>query len=1030
MGDWEMMAEYVSRLDDGDEWKLRNLNSSNPEGSSDGPFFKAVLSIRRGKYDEARVYIERARRCVATDLSALVLESYDRAYSNMVRVQQLSELEEVIDYSLIVATTNASDSRAALIRKMWHDRIRGTKRNVEVWHALLAVRALVLPPKEDVDTWLNFASLCRKNGRINQSRVTLENLMTPTAESIALQRPSILPQVMYAYLKYLWFTGKDHKHGMDQTRVGAFKGLQELASELDRAQTIEDTAWASRTYGGSMLAWGTSDDDETIPLLARVYLRLGSWHWLLEPDLEESSVQGILHALQRATTYAPKWAKAWHKWALFNTAVVTNYIMGGHPGVVHGYVEAAVKGYFFSIAYASTSKGGDDSLQDILRLLTLWFSYGASNEVRIALEEGFKFVNIDTWLVVLPQIIARIHSNIPAVRELIQSLLIRIGSGHPQALMYPLLVACKSISSLRRTAAEQVVNQVRQHSPLLVEQAQLVSKELIRVAILWHEQWHEGLEEASRLYFGEHNVEGMLQVLMPLHKLLKKEGPSTIQENNFVQNYGRELEEAYECCTKYRKTGKEAELNQAWDLYYHVFKRINKQLPSLTTLELQNVSPALLNARDLVLAVPGTYRAGAPVITITGFAPQLIVIASKQRPRKCTIHGSDGEDHAFLLKGHEDLRQDERVMQLFGLVNTLLANSPHTAEKDLSIRRYAVIPLSPNSGLIGWVPNCDTLHHLIREYREAKKFAVNTEHRLMLGFAPDYDNLTLIAKIEVFQHALNETAGDDLAKVLWLKSRTSEVWLSRRTNYTRSLAVMSMVGYLLGLGDRHPSNLMLHRVSGKILHIDFGDCFEASMNREKFPEKVPFRLTRMLVKAMEVSGIEGNFRSTCENVMQVLRANKDSVMAMMEAFVHDPLINWRLFNMNEVPHVGSLATNRGLAGDGYGGSSEIHSPPQRGFSKREFFQAAGHANDANDVLNERAVAVMTRMKNKLTGRDFTPTSSFGTAATAAMLDRSGLGGDHDSESGLSIPVQVQKLIDQAVSHENLCQSYVGWCPFW
>lgn len=46
------------------------------------------------------------------------------------------------------------------------------------------------------------------------------------------------------------------------------------------------------------------------------------------------------------------------------------------------------------------------------------------------------------------------------------------------------------------------------------------------------------------------------------------------------------------------------------------------------------------------------------------------------------------------------------------------------------------------------------------------------------------------------------------------------------------------VGYLLGLGDRHPSNLMLDRYSGKLLHIDFGDCFEASMTREKFPEKV------------------------------------------------------------------------------------------------------------------------------------------------------------------------------------------------
>lgn len=52
---------------------------------------------------------------------------------------------------------------------------------------------------------------------------------------------------------------------------------------------------------------------------------------------------------------------------------------------------------------------------------------------------------------------------------------------------------------------------------------------------------------------------------------------------------------------------------------------------------------------------------------------------------------------------------------------------------------------------------------------------------------------------------------------------------------------------------RHPSNLMLDRLSGKILHIDFGDCFEVAMTREKFPEKIPFRLTRMLINAMEAS---------------------------------------------------------------------------------------------------------------------------------------------------------------------------------
>jgi hypothetical protein len=157
--------------------------------------------------------------------------------------------------------------------------------------------------------------------------------------------------------------------------------------------------------------------------------------------------------------------------------------------------------------------------------------------------------------------------------------------------------------------------------------------------------------------------------------------------------------------------------------------------------------------------------------------------------------------------------------------------------------------------------------------------------------------------------------------MLWLKSKTSEVWVERRLNYTKSLAATSIVGYILGLGDRHPSNLMLHRSSGRIVHIDFGDCFEVAMNRSKYPETVPFRLTRMLVNAMEVCGIDGTYRSTsvkvrsrgCRcfcviffcgsqngswtrstQVMRVLRENRDSVMAMLEAFVHDPLISWRL----------------------------------------------------------------------------------------------------------------------------------------
>ena len=119
--------------------------------------------------------------------------------------------------------------------------------------------------------------------------------------------------------------------------------------------------------------------------------------------------------------------------------------------------------------------------------------------------------------------------------------------------------------------------------------------------------------------------------------------------------------------------------------------------------------------------------------------------------------------------------------------------------------------------------------------------------------APDYEDLTLLQKVEVFEHAMEGTSGQDLYKVLWLKSISSEVWLVRRTTFTRSLAVTSMLGYVIGLGDRHPNNILMLRGTGKIVHIDFGDCFEVTMKRDKYPEKVPFRLTRMLVNAMEVN---------------------------------------------------------------------------------------------------------------------------------------------------------------------------------
>ena len=135
---------------------------------------------------------------------------------------------------------------------------------------------------------------------------------------------------------------------------------------------------------------------------------------------------------------------------------------------------------------------------------------------------GFSIVDVDTWLDVIPQIIARIQTPSVNIRRNIDMLLTDVGKHHPQALIYPLTVASQSSSISRKNAALSIMDRMRDHSATIVEQALLVSQELIRVAILWHELWHEGLEEASRFYYTEKNPEAMIAVLEPLHEKLER----------------------------------------------------------------------------------------------------------------------------------------------------------------------------------------------------------------------------------------------------------------------------------------------------------------------------------------------------------------------------------------------------------------------------------------------------------------------------------------------------------------------------
>lgn len=786
LSQWDLMDDYISVM-----------KTDTP----DRPFYRAILSVHRNQYSKALTQIARARDLLDGELTSLSNESYGRAYDVVVRVQMLSELEEIISYKKF----QDQPARQETLRKTWMKRLKGCQPDVEVWQRILQVRTLVLSPIEATDMWIKFANLCRKSDRLDLACKTLNSLLgtSPPSGSETQGQTRAPPHVVYAYFKYTWAKGD---------RADSLDWLRAFTSRLSADVGLTTVNGQARMISADPALLNYTK------LLARCHVKLGQWQVALQDNWVANNPGEILGNYQFATQLDPDWYKGWHTWALANFEVITHLETSRDilaRNAFSRYIVPAVTAFFRSIAL---SRG--DFLQDTLRLLTLWFTYGYDTHVHAAVRDGFGTVNIDVWLEVIPQIIARLHTPRLNIRDLIKHLLSDVGKAHPQALIYPLTVASKSQQTARKETAEDIMLRMKDHSRLIVEQASLVSTELIRSAILWHEQWHEGLEEASKFYFGEHNPEGMFAVLEPLHDMVQK-GPETLRETAFAQTFGHDLQAAREHCRRYRQTNEVAELNQAWDIYYSVFKRLSKQLTSLTSIELQYVSPRLLRARDLELAIPGTYQSGKPIVRISYVLPTFAIIGSKQRPRRFSMKGSDGKEYQYCLKGHEDLRQDERVMQLFGLVNTLLSTNPESFKRHLNIQRYSVIPLSPNSGLLGWVPHSDTLHVLIRDYRENRKILLNIEHRLMLQMAPDYDSLPLMHKVEVFEHALDNTTGQDLYRVLWLKSRNSEAWLERRTTYTRSLATNSMVGYILGLGDRHPSNIMLDQITGKIVHIDF-----------------------------------------------------------------------------------------------------------------------------------------------------------------------------------------------------------------
>ncbi|RPA73622.1 hypothetical protein BJ508DRAFT_216035 [Ascobolus immersus RN42] len=276
----------------------------------------------------------------------------------------------------------------------------------------------------------------------------------------------------------------------------------------------------------------------------------------------------------------------------------------------------------------------------------------------------------------------------------------------------------------------------------------------------------------------------------------------------------------------------------------------------------------------------------AQLPTIQEFLDEADVMSSLQKPRKITIRGSDGHLYPLLCKPKDDLRKDARLMEFNTMINRLLKRDPEASRRTLKIRTYCVTPLNEECGLIEWVNGMRPLREILMRLYKQKNIGVNYgEIRALLDDAssdPSRYHVFSDRLLPMFPPVFHE----------WFIERFPEPgqWFASRLAYSRTCAVMSIVGYVLGLGDRHGENILFDEVTGDTLHVDFNCLFDKGLTFDK-PERVPFRLTHNMVDALGVTGYEGPFRRSCEVSMVVLRENEESLMTIMETFLHDPAVD-------------------------------------------------------------------------------------------------------------------------------------------
>ncbi|XP_057966398.1 serine/threonine-protein kinase ATR [Malania oleifera] len=845
LGRWDLMDEYLNGADE--EGLLCSSSESN--ASFDMDVAKILQAMMKKDQFSVAEKIALSKQALIAPLAAAGMDSYIRAYPIVVKLHVLRELEDfhslINGESFLEKSFHMDDLGFSKITEKWENRLRFTQPSLWAREPLLAFRRLVFGASgfgaQVGDCWLQYAKLCRSAGHYETANRAILEAQASGASNVRMEKA-----------KLMWSTRRS-----DSAIAELQQSLLNMPVEVVGSAAITSiTSLSLIPLNPPLLLYDTQALNENRDI-AKTLLLYSRWiHYTGQKQKED-----VICLYSRVKELQPKWEKGYFYMAKYCDEVLVDARKRQEENSELGTKLIPTASALVASTSLNTEKCWWSYVPDVLlfyakglhrghknlfralpRLLTLWFDFGSIYQ-RSGLSSNKELKNVHMKVM---SIMRGCLKDLPTYQWL---------------TVLPQLVSriCHQNEEIVRLVKHIITSVLRQYPQQALWIMAAVSKSTVPSRREAAAEIIQAAKKGSSPGSGGNSL--FVQFATLIDHLIR-----------LCFHPGQQKARAINISTEFSALKRMMPL----EIIMPIQQSLSVSLPTYDATLTESMSSDIFFATDLP--------------TISGIADEAEILSSLQRPKKIVLLGSDGIERPFLCKPKDDLRKDARMMEFNAMINRLLSKCPESRRRKLYIRTFAVIPLTEDCGMVEWVPHTRGLRHILQDiYIACGKFdrqktnpQIKRIYDQCQGKMPE-DEMLKNKILPMFPPAFHK----------WFLTTFSEpaAWFRARVAYAHTTAVWSMVGHIVGLGDRHGENILFDSTAGDCVHVDFSCLFDKGLQLEK-PELVPFRLTQNMIDGLGITGYEGIFLRACEITLSVLRAHRETLMSVLETFIHDPLVEW------------------------------------------------------------------------------------------------------------------------------------------